>query len=61
MSSKKIRCIAKAVGIVGNPLGNTVTLREAKCCFKAADEEYWQLKIASPNEVQGDPLGPLSR
>jgi hypothetical protein len=48
VSSKKIRCIAKAVGIVGNPLGNTVTLREAKRCFKAADEEYRQLKLQAP-------------
>jgi hypothetical protein len=48
VSSKKIRCIAKAVGIVGNPLSNTITLREAKCCFKAADEEYWQLKLQAP-------------
>jgi hypothetical protein len=45
VSSKKIRCIAKAVGIVGNPLGNTITLQEAKHCFKAADEEYGQLKL----------------
>jgi hypothetical protein len=48
VSSRKIRCIAKAVGIVGNPLGNTVTLREAKRCFKVADKEYQQLKLQAP-------------
>ncbi len=45
ISSRKIRHVAKAVGIVGNSLDNTVTLHEAKHCFKAADKEYWQLKL----------------
>jgi hypothetical protein len=45
VSSKKICCVAKAVGIVGNPLQTTVTLRDAKHCFKAMDEEYRQLKL----------------
>jgi hypothetical protein len=39
VSLKKIRCVAKAVSIVGNPLQTNVTLRDAKCSFKAADEE----------------------
>jgi hypothetical protein len=32
VSSRKIRRVAKVVGIVGNQLGNTVTLCEAKRC-----------------------------
>jgi hypothetical protein len=39
MSLKKICCVAKAVGIMGNPLQINVTLRDAKRSFKAADEE----------------------
>jgi hypothetical protein len=45
VSLKKIHRVAKAVGIVGNPLQTTVTLREAKRSFKAADEEYQMLKL----------------
>jgi hypothetical protein len=48
VSLKKIHHAAKAVGIVGNPLQTTVTLREAKCSFKAADEEYQMLKLRAP-------------
>jgi hypothetical protein len=31
--------VAKGVGIVGNPLHTSITLREAKRSLKAADEE----------------------
>jgi hypothetical protein len=48
VSLKKIRRVAKAVGIVGNPLQTNVTLRYAKCSFKAADEEYQLLKLRTP-------------
>jgi hypothetical protein len=48
VSSKKICCVAKAVGIMGNPLQTMVTLRDAKCSFKATDEEYRLLKLKAP-------------
>jgi hypothetical protein len=48
VSSKMIRRVAKAVGIVGNPLQTNATLRDAKCSFKAADEEYRLLKLRAP-------------
>jgi hypothetical protein len=44
--------VAKAVGIVGNPLQTTVTLREAKRSFKAADEEYQMLKLRAPMKCE---------
>jgi hypothetical protein len=48
VSSKKICRVAKAVGIVGNPLQTNVTLRDAKPSFRAADEEYRLLKLRAP-------------
>jgi hypothetical protein len=48
VSLKKIHRLAKAVVIVGNPLQTTVTLRDAKHIFKAADEEYRMLKLRAP-------------
>jgi hypothetical protein len=48
VSSKKIHRVAKAVGIVGNLLQTNVTLQDAKCSFKAADEEYRLLKLRAP-------------
>jgi hypothetical protein len=45
VSSNYIRRIAKGVGIVGNPLHTSITLREAKHSLKAADEQYRQLKL----------------
>jgi hypothetical protein len=48
VSLKKIHRMAKAVGIVGNPLQTMVTLRDAKRIFKAADEEYQMLKLRAP-------------
>jgi hypothetical protein len=48
VSSDYIRWIAKGVGIVGNPLHTSITLKEAKCSLKAADEQYRQLKLKAP-------------
>jgi hypothetical protein len=48
VSLKKIRHMAKAVGIVGNPLQTMVTLRDAKGGFKATDEKYQLLKLEAP-------------
>jgi hypothetical protein len=48
LSSKYIRRVAKGVGIVGNPLHTSITLREAKRSLKAADEEYRRLKVNAP-------------
>jgi hypothetical protein len=45
VSSNYIQQIAKGVGIVGNPLHTSITLREAKHSLKAADEQYCQLKL----------------
>jgi hypothetical protein len=48
VSSDFIRQIAKGVGIVGNPLHTSITLKEAKRGLKAADEQYRQLKLKAP-------------
>jgi hypothetical protein len=48
VSSDYIRQIAKGVGIVGNPLHTSITLREAKRSLKSADEQYRQLKLKAP-------------
>jgi hypothetical protein len=48
VSSDYIRQIAKGVGIMGNPLHISITLREAKHSLKAADEQYCQLKLKAP-------------
>jgi hypothetical protein len=48
VSTEKILRVAKAVGIVGNPLHTSITLREAKRSLKAADEEYRRLKANAP-------------
>jgi hypothetical protein len=52
VSSKKIRRVAKAVGIVGNPLQTNVTLWDAKRSFKAADKEYRLLKLRAPMKCE---------
>jgi hypothetical protein len=44
--------MAKAVGIMGNPLQTNVTLRDAKCSFKAVDKEYWLLKLRAPMKCE---------
>jgi hypothetical protein len=48
VSSDYIRWIAKGVGIVGNPLHTSITLKEAKRSLTAADEQYRQLKLKVP-------------
>jgi hypothetical protein len=48
VSSDYMQQIAKGVGIVGNPLHMSITLREAKHSLKAADEQYRQLKLKAP-------------
>jgi hypothetical protein len=52
VSWKKICCMAKAVGIIGNPLQTMVTLRDAKHSFKAADEEYQLFKLRAPMKCE---------
>jgi hypothetical protein len=47
---------------VGNPLDGTVALWDAKHCVKAATRQRISaVEIESPDEVQGVPLGLLSR
>jgi hypothetical protein len=47
-SSEKIRRVAKAVGIVGNPLHDSIMLREAQRSYKAADAKYREMKPHAP-------------
>ena len=47
-SSEKICRVAKAVGIVGNPLHDSITLREAQRSYKAADAKYREMKPHAP-------------
>jgi hypothetical protein len=47
-SSEKIRRVAKAVSIVGNPLHDSIMLREAQRSYKAADAKYREMKPHAP-------------
>jgi hypothetical protein len=47
-SSAKICRVAKAVGIIGNPLHDSITLREAQHSFKVADDKYKEIKPNTP-------------
>jgi hypothetical protein len=47
-STEKIRRVAKAVGIVGNPLHNSIMLQEAQRSYKATDAKYRDMNPHAP-------------
>jgi hypothetical protein len=47
-SSEKICRVTKAVRIVGNPLHDSIMLREAQCSYKATDAKYREMKLHAP-------------
>jgi hypothetical protein len=52
--------VAKAVGIIGNPLHDSITLQEAQCSLKAVNAKYREMKPNAPM-MQEDFLREQSR